>query len=54
MMVSINALFLHRPIYKMQKEKIDKVMVTVCDMYTKHSKMIVDKIPKYVEVVKKN
>ena len=54
MMVSLNALFLHRPIYKMQKEKIDKIMGTVCDMYTKHSKMIVDKIPKYVEAVKKN
>ena len=50
----INVLFLHRPVYVMQKDKIDKAFTTVCDMYTKHSKMIVDKIPKYVEAVKKN
>ena len=53
-MIVTNFLFLHRPVYTMQKEKIDKAFATVSDMYVKYSKMMVEKIPKYVEAVKKN
>ena len=53
MMAAINFLFLHRMVYKMQTEKIDKAIATVSGMYTTYTKLIVDKIPKYVEVAKK-
>ena len=53
-MFAVNVLFLHRPVYKMQQDKIDKAWTTVMDMLSKHSKMVIDKIPKYVEAVKKN
>lgn len=52
LMIAVNIFFLHRPIYKMQKEKIDKAWNQVFEMYAKYSKIIVEKIPKYVE--KKN
>jgi hypothetical protein len=53
-MVFVNLLFLHRPVYKMQQEKIDRAFTTVSAMFGNYSKMVVDKIPKYVEAVKKN
>jgi len=53
-MFVVNVLFLHRPVYKMQQEKIDKAFATVSAMLEKYSKLVVDKIPKYVEAVKKN
>merc|ERR1712151_930760 len=49
MLVAVNALFLHRIVYMMQQEKIDKVLATISANYEKYSKLIVDKIPKYVE-----
>ena len=53
-MLAVNVLFLHRPVYTMQKDKIDKAWTTVMGMLSKYSKMVSDKIPKYVEAVKKN
>ena len=53
-MLAVNVLFLHRLVYKMQKEKIDKALNIVMEMYSKYSKLIVEKIPKYVESGKKN
>ena len=53
-MITVNFLFLYRPVYKCQQEKIDKAFATVSGMFTTYSKLVVDKIPKYVEAVKKN
>lgn len=52
MLVVVNVLFLHRPVYKMQKEKIDKAMATFSSMFDKYTKLIVEKIPKYTEAKK--
>jgi hypothetical protein len=53
-MLAVNALFLHRPLYKMQKENIDKACNIGKEMFNKYSKILIEKIPKYVEPAKKN
>lgn len=50
--VVVNVLFLHRPVYKLQQEKIDKLFATVSAMVEKYSKLVVEMIPKYTEVKK--
>jgi hypothetical protein len=53
-MVFVNVLFLHRLVYRMQQEKIDKALATAYGLFEKYSKLVVGLIPKYVEAVKKN
>jgi hypothetical protein len=53
-MLAINVLFLHRIVYNSQKEKIDRAYNITIEMFNKYSKLLIEKIPKYVEPVKKN